>query len=86
MARRRSDAGGKDPAGGAVRLVDAQGAGPGIAGVGEDVAHVVKEYEAERVAEEGQRRRRQAQLGPVDQRAGAADGVPGLRIAWSRPR
>jgi uncharacterized metal-binding protein len=47
----------------AVRLAHAQRAGPCISGVGEDVAHVVEEDEAERVAEEGKHGRRQAQFG-----------------------
>ena len=41
-------------AGVAIGLVKAEDAGPGVAGVGEDVAHVVEEDEADGVAEPGQ--------------------------------
>ncbi len=61
--------------------MEAEEAGPGIGGVGKDVAHIVKEDEADRVAEPGKVGRRQAQFGAVDERACAADGVAGLRIA-----
>ena len=65
----------------AQRLTNPEGAGPGIPGVGEDIAHVVKEHKAERVAEPGKRGWRQAQLRAVNQRAGSADGVARLGIA-----
>src|ERR1700722_17015797 len=68
-------------ASGAVGLADAKSAGPGVAGIGEDIAHVVKDDEADGVAEAGKRGRRQAQLGAIGERAGAADLEAGLRIA-----
>ena len=89
--RVRGAVGGRDGIGGggraeglarvAFRLAHPQGAGPRISRVGEDVAHVVEEHKAERVAQPGQRRRRQAHLRAVHQRACPADGVARLRIA-----
>ena len=58
-----------------------QKAGPGVASIGEHVAHIVKEDEADGVAKPGERRRRQAQLRGVDQRARSTDGKAGFRIA-----
>ena len=65
----------------AVRLVETNRARPDIAGVVEDIAHVMEEDEAEAVAQVRKRGWRQAQLETVDQSAGAADGEAGLRIA-----
>src|ERR1700722_7645604 len=68
-------------ASGAVGLADAKSAGPGVAGVGEDISHVVKDDEADCVAQIGKRSQRQEQLGAVGQRPGTADLEARFRIA-----
>ncbi len=73
-------------AGVAIRLGEAEGAGPRISGVGKDVAHIVEEHQAEGVAEVRQRGRRQAQLGAVDQRPGSADRDSPFRRRAARRR
>ncbi len=67
-----------------IRLVNAERAGPCIPGIRKHIAHVVKEHKTQRVAEEGQHRRRQPQFRAVHQRARAANRKPRLRVARTR--
>src|ERR1700722_9098751 len=65
----------------AVGLADAACAGPCVSGVGEEIAHVVKDDEADGVAQIGKCGRWQAQLGRVGERSRTTDLEAGFRIA-----
>ena len=64
-----------------IRLVNAEGARPGVAGIGKYVTHILKENKAQGVAEVGKRGRRKAKLSAVNQRSRSADRIAGLSVS-----
>src|SRR5580704_7881758 len=65
----------------AIGLVNAEGAHPGITGIGKYVTHILKENKAQGVAEVGKRGRRKAKLSAVNQRSCSADRIAGLSVS-----